>query len=113
MKRIRSRQRESAERRLNQGDRQFVIAHAPPASRICVMSDADSQKFHAVAIGHRCTSTAHRHYTAKHVNDLIRRGALAWVGMHHKIAAWTEERTWQKAPSGPVHTMQLLPGMAR
>lgn len=111
LKRIRQRQRESAERRLNHGDRQFVIAHTPPPTRICIMSDAESQKFHAVTIGHRCTNTEHRHYTRKHVEDLIHRGALAWVGKHYRIAAWVEERTWQKAPSGPVTTMQLLPGL--
>lgn len=113
MKRIHQRQRESAERRLNRGDKAFVLALAPAPKSVCVMSDAESKRFHEVSIGHRCTSTAHRHYTRKHVDILVERGELVWVGDHCKIAAWAQHRTWQKAPSGPVHTMQLLAGLGR
>lgn len=97
----------------------FVIAHTPAPKSVCVMSDAQSQKFHDVSIAHRCTSTSHRHYTRKHVSILVERGELQWVGAHHKIAAWTQHRTWQKVDSiGPagefrMPVMQLVAGAGR
>lgn len=113
MRRIKVRQRESAERRLNRPAIAFIAKHCPGPKNVCVMSDAESKRFHEVSIGHRCTSTAHRHYTRKHVDILVQRRELVWVGAHNKIAAWAKHRTWQKAPSGPVHTMQLLAGLGR
>lgn len=106
LKRIRQRQRESAERRLNRGDRQFVIAHTPPPKRVCVMSNAESQRFQDVGIGHRCTATSHRHFTRKHVDVLVQRGEVVWVGIHCKIATWIREQHWENHDGA----MQLLPG---
>jgi hypothetical protein len=119
LKRIRQRQQEAAERRLTRGDVTFVLAHTPAAKNVCVMSDAESQKHQDVKIWHRCTSTSHRHYTRKHVDILVQRGELQWVGGHHRIAAWTQHRTWQKVDSvGPtgefkVPCMQLVAGAGR
>ena len=106
MKRIRQRQRESAERRLSRGDRQFVTAHAPPPKRVCVMTREQSVRFQDVSIGHRCTAVDHRHYTRKHVDKLKSEGMLEWVGIHYKIAAWIKEVHWE----GRDGAMQLLPG---
>lgn len=105
MKRIHARQRESRERRLTMGDRQFVIAHTHP-KRVCVMSDAESQRFHDVSIGHRCTSISHQHFTRHHVDRLITEGMVHWVGIHFKIAAWIREVHWENRDG----SMQLLPG---
>jgi hypothetical protein len=113
LKRIRLRQRDSAARKLNRADTVFVIAHTPGPKNVCMMSPAESMKFHQVSIAHRCTSTAHRHYSRKHVDILVERGDAEWVGGHNRVAAWTVHRTWQKAPSGPVTVMQLLPGLRR
>jgi hypothetical protein len=113
MRRIRARQRESAERRLNRPAMEFIAKHCPGPKNVCVMSDAESQRFHEVTIGHRCTSTSHRHYSRKQVDILVERGELQWIGGHHKIAAWSQHKTWQKAPSGPVTVMQLLEGLGR
>lgn len=106
LKRIRQRQRESASKHLNRGDRQFVIAHTPPPKRVCVMSDAESQRFQDVSIGHRCTSISHRHYTRHHVDKLHREGVVRWVGDHFKIAAWIREQHWEIRNQA----LQLLPG---
>lgn len=113
MKRIKQRQRESAERRMNQADTLFLTKHTSGPKDICVMSFAQGQKFHDVSIGHRCTATSHRHLSRKHVDILVERGELQWRGDHCKIASWVHHRTWQAAPSGPVTVMQLLPGLGR
>lgn len=106
LKRIRLRQRESAERKLSRGDWAFVKTHTPHPKRICVMSDAESRRFHDVSIGHRCTSTSHRHFTRKHVDRLVKDEVLTWVGGHFKIAAWIREMHWENRDGA----MQLLPG---
>jgi hypothetical protein len=70
------------------------------------MGPAESQRFHDVSIGHRCTSTEHSHYTRKHVDYLEARGEVEWVGEHHKIAAWVREQHYEQR----ALAMQLLPG---
>jgi hypothetical protein len=106
MKRIRHRQHESAERKLNRGDQQFVIAHTPPAKRVCVMTTEQAQRFPDVSIAYRCTSVTHRHYTSKHVDKLVAEGVVVRVGQHGKIAAWIREVHWETRDGA----MQLLPG---
>lgn len=105
MKRIRHRQYVSAERRLNRGDRQFVIAHTHP-KRVCVMTREQATRFQDVSIGHRCTAVDHRHYTRKHVDKLATEGMTEWIGGHYKIAAWIREVHWETRDGA----MQLLPG---
>jgi len=70
------------------------------------MSDAESQRFQDVSIGHRCTATSHRHFTRHHVDRLHRDGVVRWVGDHFKIAAWIREQHWENRDGA----MQLLPG---
>ena len=111
LKRIRQRQAISAAKKLSQGDQQFIKAHCPHPSRVCVMSPDESQRFHDVSIGHRCTSTAHRHYTRHYVEILLAHGCVEWVGGHFKIARWTESRTWQGVDSGGTKVMQLVRGL--
>lgn len=99
----------------------FVVAHCPPPKRICVMNADEAERFRDVSIAHRCPSTRHRHYTRKHVDRLVKRGEVRWVGLHRKVAAWTQHRTWQKVASkapaemikpgvGTMAVMQLVPG---
>lgn len=113
LKRIRLRCRDHSPQSLNRHERLFVVSHTPPPKRICVMSDAESQRFHDVTIGHRCTSTSHRHYSRKQVDILVDRGELTWIGLHHKIASWTHEKTWAKVDSGGFSVMQLVAGLRR
>jgi hypothetical protein len=77
------------------------------------MSDAESQRFQDVSIGHRCTSTTHRHYTRKQVEILVEHGELIWIGQHFKIAAWADHKTWAKVDSGGMSVMQLVRGLRR
>jgi tRNA G37 N-methylase TrmD len=93
-------------KQLNQNEKAFVVSHAP--KRVCVMSNDESHRFQDVSIGHRCTSTSHSHYTRKHVDVLVQRGEVVWVGDHYKIAAWIREQHWENRDQA----MQLLPGNA-
>jgi hypothetical protein len=77
------------------------------------MTEAQSHRFHDVSIGYRCTSNSHGHYERKHVDILVERGDLVWVGQHFRIAAWVEERTWAKLNSGGMGVMQLSRGPRR
>ena len=106
LKRIRQRQKESAERRLNRGDRQFVIAHTHKASRVCVMTADQARRFEGVSAGYRCTAVDHRHFTAKHVDKLVADGVVVRIGQFGKIAAWIREVHWESRGEA----MQLVPG---
>lgn len=106
LKRIRQRQKESEERRLNRGDRQFVIAHTPKASRVCVMTADQARRFEDVNAGYRCTAVTHQHYTARHVDKLVADGVVVRIGKFGKIAAWIREVHWETRDGA----MQLLPG---
>jgi hypothetical protein len=63
-----------------------------------------------VGIAYRCDYILdHTHLLWREVDALITKGELEWVGLHQKIAMYTEDKVWAKEHSGPVHTMQLVP----
>jgi hypothetical protein len=94
--------------KLNQAERAFVASHAPDPKSVCVMGPAESQRYHEVSIGHRCTSIDHSHYTRKHVDYLVQRGEVEWIPGHFKIAVWVREQHYEQR----ALAMQLLPGNA-
>lgn len=79
---------------------------------VCVLDARTAKKLleqEALHIGFRCRSRLHRHIPAKEAKAMVRAGELVWVGEHHKVATYAEEKVWAKTRSGDVTTMQWLP----
>lgn len=85
------------------------------AFRICVLNTAEAHcDSHTPILGLQCRSHQHPHYTRERVDRLIAAGEMRWVGLHKRVATWTEPRCWRKticrAPGMRMPTMQLVRG---
>lgn len=58
-----------------------------------------------------CAGKKHKHFTRRAVEGQIASGEMRWVDRHHNVATYVTSETWQKTPSGGVHTMQLVEGL--
>lgn len=85
---------------------------AADCRRICILGAYDSRRFEQRDLSlYRCgAGDLHPHFSAARVRRLVREGQMEWVGTCSKIARFVQARTWQALPSGPVKTMQMVPG---
>ena len=90
-----------------------VSLTAKPYERrnVCVLPASHGQDHWAVVT--RCTGGLHTHFTRAKVVAAVASGEMRWLDRFHNSATFTvvAAGTWQKTPSGPVHTMQMKVGM--